>query len=132
VKRYAVESSSAAVRRWLSTGTVATSRLSEIEVASALTRRARDGAFSMRERDRALAALVADIAAIHVVELLPAVTVKARGLLLRHPLRANDAAQLASCLFLQQELGEAVSFVVFDERLRAAALVEGLGILPET
>lgn len=131
MKRYAVEAGSAPVRRWLASDAAATSRLSEVEVASAVTRRARAGAFSVRERDRALAALPRDLAAIHVVELLPAVTVKARGLLLRHPLRASDAIQLASCVFLQQELGEAVPFVVFDERLRAAAQAEGLTILPE-
>ncbi len=118
------------MRRLLAADVVATSRLSEVEVASALIRRARDGAFSARERDRALAALAAEVAAIHVVELVPEVTTKARGLLLRHPLRAGDAIQLASCVFLQQELGESIPFVVFDARLRTAARIEGLSLVP--
>lgn len=130
MKRYASEAGSVGVRRLLAADVVATSRLSEVEVASALIRRAREGAFSARERDRALAALSADVAAIHVVELVPEVTTKARGLLLRHPLRAGDAIQLASCVFLQQELGESIPFVAFDEQLRTAARTEGLSLVP--
>lgn len=84
----------------------------------------------MRERDRALAALVEDLATVHVVEMLPEITTKARGLLLRHPLRAGDAVQLASCVYLQQELGEPMPFVVFDDRLRTAARIEGLSVIP--
>jgi hypothetical protein len=129
VKRYATEPGSAAVRRLLVADVVVTSRLSEVEIASAIARRAREGIFTARERDRALAALAADMTAIHVVELLPAVTTKARGLLLQHALRAGDAVQLASCVFLQQELGESIPFVVFDERLRAAAQREGITVV---
>ena len=132
MKRYASEAGSVGVRRLLAADVVATSRLSEVEVASALIRRAREGAFSARERDRALAALASDVASIHVVELVPEVTTKARGLLLRHPLRAGDAIQLASCVFLQQELGESVPFVAFDERLRTAARTEGLSLVPRS
>jgi len=132
VKRYASEAGSVGVRRLLAADVVATSRLSEVEIASALIRRAREGAFSARERDRALAALASDVASIHVVELVPEVTTKARGLLLRHPLRAGDAIQLASCVFLQQELGESVPFVAFDERLRTAARTEGLSLVPRS
>lgn len=130
MKRYANETGSATVRRLLGTDVVTTSRLSEVEVASAIVRRAREGAFTPRERDRALAALALDIEVMHVVELTPEVTRRARGLLLRHSLRAGDAIQLASCVFLQQELGEPVTFTVFDERLRAAARVEGLSLTP--
>lgn len=130
MKRYANEAGSVGVRRLLSADVVASSRLSEVEVASALIRRAREGAFTARERDRALAALAGDIGAIYVIEIVPEVTTKARGLLLRHPLRAGDAIHLASCVFLQQELGETIPFVVFDDRLRAAAHAEGLSVLP--
>lgn len=77
-----------------------------------------------------LAALTRDIASIHIVELLPPVTTKARGFLLRHALRAGDAIHLASCVFLQQELGGAIPFVAFDERLCSAARAEGLVVVP--
>jgi predicted nucleic acid-binding protein len=129
VKRYVREAGGDRVRRWLASGTPATSRLSEVEVASALTRRWREGAFGAAERDRALSALAADLNALTVVEIVPAVAQSARKLLLRHPLRAGDALQLASCLYLRQAVGEAVAFAVFDDRLRWAAAKEGLRLL---
>jgi predicted nucleic acid-binding protein len=130
VKRYVRENGSLLVRRLVTAGPVATSRLSEVEVASALVRRARELAFSTRERDRALTMLAADFDALPVVELVPEVTAIARALLLRRVLRASDAIQLASCLLLQRELQVAVRFVVFDDRLREAARTEGLSLLP--
>lgn len=126
VKRYVREAGSAKVRRLISSDVPATSRLSEVEVASALVRRAREGAFSTAERDRALAALERDLPAIVVVELTPEVSAKARTLLQRHPLRASDAIQLASCLYLQEQLGEDLAIVAFDSRLSEAARHEGV------
>ena len=126
VKRYVREQGSVKVRRLLLSDVLATSRLSEVEVASALGRRAREGAFSLAERDRALAALETDFAAILVVELTSEITARARTLLQRHELRASDAIQLASCLYLQEELGEKVPLVAFDGRLTEAARREGL------
>ena len=99
----------------------ATSRLSEVEVASALARRVREGAFPARERDRALAKFEADLDALHIVELVPEVTSRARALLLTHALRAGDAIQLASCVHLREELREALPLVAFDGQLVAAA-----------
>jgi predicted nucleic acid-binding protein len=43
----------------------------------------------------------------------------------RHPLRAADALQLASALFLRESAGQPVLFLCFDERLVAAAKEEG-------
>ncbi len=125
-----MEAGSVVVRRLLTRDVVATSRLSEVEVASALARRARERAFSIRERDRALVALEDDFASLHVVELVPEVSAMARTLLVRRSLRASDAIQLASCLFLQREVGLPVPFVAFDERLRQAAVAEDLPVLP--
>lgn len=127
VKRYLREQGSAEVQRLLSSEPPATSRLSQVEVASALIRRAREGAFPVSDRDRALAALENDLSKILVVELTPQVAEQARALLLRHELRAGDAIQLASGLFLQEQLGERVPFIAFDGRLIAAARREGLG-----
>lgn len=106
----------------------ATSRLSEVEVASALARLARDGAIARAERDRALTALDTDLPSIVVVELTEAVCARARALLQQHPLRAGDALQLASCLYLQEQLAEPIPMVVFDDRLLAAARLEGLRV----
>ncbi len=129
MKRYVREAGSDRVRRWLASGTPATSRLSEVEVASALTRRWRERAFGAAERDRALAALASDLEALTVVEIVPAVAQNARRLLLRHILRAGDALQLASCLYLKEAVGEAVAFAGFDDRLSTAAAKEGLRLL---
>ncbi len=127
VKRYVRESDSAAVRRALAKGDVVISRLSEVEVASALARLTREGHIQARQRDRALAALLTDVAAWHVVECSPAVVTLARTLLTRHPLRSGDAIQLASALRVQQMLTEPLSaFVAYDARLVEAAAHEGL------
>lgn len=110
--------------RWLRAGRSATSRLTEVEVTSALMRRCREGAFDAQERDRALLALLRDLTSMTIVELVPAITARARALLERHPLRASDALQLASCLLLRDDARRDVSFAAFDERLRRAADVE--------
>ena len=129
VKRYVREKGSVAVRRLLASGIAATSRLSEVEVSSGVIRRAREGAFTTRRRDRILAALQRDVPALAIVEMSPEVTADARGLLMRHVLRAGDAVQLASCLYLQRQLAQPVPFVAFDNRLLQAARAEGLTVI---
>ena len=130
VKRYVREAGTVAVQRLLASATVATSRLSEVEVSSGIVRRAREGAFTARRRDGMLAAFERDLPALAIVELIPEITGQARTLLLRHPLRAGDAIQLASCLYLQRQLAESVAFIAFDRRLAAAAHSEGLVVIP--
>ena len=130
MKRYVREPGATLVRRLLKTDPGAASRLSEVEVASALVRRARDGAFTEKERDRALASLANDLATLVIVEFTPEITTEARALLLRHRLRASDAVQLASCLYLQREMGQPLPFVAFDARLAEAAQDEGLTVVP--
>ncbi|MCA1586923.1 MAG: type II toxin-antitoxin system VapC family toxin [Acidobacteria bacterium] len=120
-KRYVREKGSLKIRRLLSSDVPATSRLSAVEIVSALMRRSREGALTDKERRRALAALEADMAAMLVVELTPEIVTRAQALLTRHPLRAGDAIQLASCLYLQEELEDEPTLVAFDARLVAAA-----------
>ena len=72
MKRYVREPGAVSVRRLLKSDRGATSRLSEVEVASALIGRAREGAFTIEERDRALASLETDFAALIIVEFTPA------------------------------------------------------------
>lgn len=97
---------------------IATSRFSEVEIASALARFAREGAVSVAERDRALEQFSEDFKHFWVVELTHDVTTLARTLLVGSPLRAGDAIQLASCQYLRRELAENMSFVAFDDHLR--------------
>lgn len=129
VKRYVREAGSVTVRRLLASGTAASSRLSEVETASGIIRRAREGAFLTRQRDRMLAALLGDLPALALVEVTPEITEDARRLLLRHALRASDAIQLASCLYLRRQLAQEVPFVAFDGRLLQAARAEGLTVV---
>jgi predicted nucleic acid-binding protein len=129
VKRYVREPGAVSVRRLLRAAPAAASRLSEVEVASALVRRAREGAFSIEERDRALASLSDDFATLIIVEFTPEITAGARALLVRHRLRAGDAVQLASCLYLQREMSQPLPFVAFDDRLADAARDEGLTVV---
>lgn len=129
-KRYVLEAGSVDVRRQLRIGRIATSRLSAIEVASALARREREGAFTAAERDRGLKRLNDDLVAWILVELTAELGGAAQGLLVRHGLRSGDAVQLASCLYLQREVGQRVTFAAFDDQLNAAARLEGLSLLP--
>ncbi len=128
-KRYVEEQESDRVRALLAEDLVATSRITEIEVASALVRRCREGDFPAADRDRALGALRRDLRSLFVVEVTQAVSRRSISLLKRHSLRAADALQLASCLELSEQLRMPVRFVAYDRRLCDAALAEGLEIV---
>ena len=128
VKRYVLEAGSATVRQQLKTGRIATSRLSVVEIASALARREREGTFTPTERNRAVTRLNADLAAFILVELTPELSADAQSLVLRHVLRSGDAVQLASCLYLQRAAGQQLQFAAFDHRLNQAARAEGLSL----
>ena len=128
-KRYVSEAETVAVRRLLARGVPATSRLSEVEVVSALARRCREGVVSSNERNRVLAQLREDIASMYVVELSADITAAATALLLRHPLRASDAIQLASCLHLTGQIRTPAELVVYDLPLATAARSEGVNVL---
>lgn len=129
-KRYVEEAGSPVVLEFLSKGPCAVSRLSEVEVASALCRRHREKELGVAQRDTALAALKADCQDLYVVEITPFVTARSAELLVRHPLRAADALQLASCLELRDELRElGTRMLAFDQRLLEAAAREGLPIV---
>lgn len=129
MKRYVEEPDSATVHRLLARGGAATSRLSEVEVASALARRCREGTLLRRDRDRALAALRADVAALWVVELTAEVARAGAALLARHALRAGDGVQLASCLYLAGQVTDEVALLAYDARLNRAAQAEGVSLV---
>jgi uncharacterized protein len=127
-KRYVREKGSVKVRRLLSSDLAATSRYSAVEIASALARRMREGVLTDADRERALGALQEDMTAWVAVELTTEVVIRAQGLLRRHPLRAGDAVQLASCLHLQEALEDRIAMVAFDDRLVAAARRERIAV----
>jgi uncharacterized protein len=118
------------IRSLLTGSIVATSRLSEAEVGSALCRRCREGTLPPEERDRALATLRRDLAKLFIVELTAEVSLRAVSLMTRLPLTAADSVQLASSLEVRDRLKLPCQFVCVDSRLLAAARQEGLSTAP--
>ena len=103
--------------------------LTDVEIASALARRIREGLSA----DRA-DSIRADIkrysdrwSSVGAVELVRG---RALRLVHTHPVRAADALQLAAALVACDERPETLSFVCLDDRLRDAARREGFPVLP--
>ena len=103
---------------------------SPIECASAIHRLRREGVFTPTEAVQVLAGLGAVLDAANAVE--PGDDVRARALRLLgiYPLRAADALQLAAALLWARDHPAGKDFVCLDERLRAAAVIEGFQVLP--
>jgi predicted nucleic acid-binding protein len=99
----------------------ATSRISLLEITSALARRHRAGDLSRAHRDRIVEQIERDFEAFHVVEVVPRVVSAAKDLLLRHRLRAADSIQLGSALILRDRLQRRIRFLAYDRRLLEAA-----------
>ena len=101
-----------------------------MECTAALTRAVRDGRLEAGELDPCLERLAAVVA--ESVEVRPVELVRARSLrLLRvHPLRPEDALQLAAALVACEEHPEQADFVSLDDRLREAARREGFRVRP--
>ena len=62
----------------------------------------------------------------YIVELSVEIASRAKQLLVKYNLRAGDSIQLASCLYLREELVDDVLLVAYDDRLLTAAAGEGL------
>lgn len=125
-KAYLVEAETADVRRWLGEGGVVVSRLTEVEVPSAIARRVRDGRVSESDRHAAMQAFLDDMDRWDVIELTSEVARRAVALLSVHPIRAGDAIHLASAVLARDSSRSIISrFVGYDARLLAAARLEG-------
>lgn len=126
VKRYADEDGSDRVGEWLAAAVPATSRWTQVEILSAVSRRCREGLLTIEQRNTIAAALSADLAGFVLVEVSHEVVAMTDNLFMRHPLRAADCVQLASALILKLRSGQPVTFRAFDQRLIMAAAREGL------
>lgn len=126
VKHYIHEVGSDLVQQWLAAPRPATSRWSQVEMLSAISRRSREGQITPAERNVLAAGLGEDLSGFLLVELTEEVIAASDGLFARHPLRAGDCVQLASALVLKLRTGQPVSFHAFDQRLNDAAVQEGL------
>ena len=103
--------------------------LTEVEIASALARREREGL-----GPEPIEAARLDIAKLagrwRPVTAIEPVRARALRLVRTHALRAADALQLAAALVACGERPDALPFVCLDDRLRDAARREGFPVLP--
>lgn len=99
------------------------------ECHSAIARREREGSLSAQGAEQARA-LLGELQAAWA-EVAPVATVRQQAnlLLLRHPLRAADALQLAAALTVADGNPGALRFFTLDTRLARAARGEGLALL---
>lgn len=136
IKRYVLEAGSI----WMAAfafdspdAVLITSRLTMVEARSALARRRREANISAQDHADAIAALNEDSFVLYrFIELEAPVIALAGELLDRHPLRTNDAIQLASALLANRALVnaglEALTFLSADDRLLAIARAEKLAV----
>lgn len=99
--------------------------LTETELHSALQRRVREGTVEQdasRELEQRIEELVART---HVIRDVDGVKAIAGRVLRTHPLRGADALQLAAALLWVDHRPDRRWFHSFDERLAAAARIEG-------
>ncbi len=109
---------------------VVLSDLALTETASAFGRRTREGLLSPAESRRLHREAAKLAASCRRAELTPPVHRRAERLLLttrKTPLRALDALHIALALD-----ADAATLVTYDPRLRAAAVLQGLFVAPET
>jgi hypothetical protein len=127
VKRYVMEPGTERIRPLFRRGAnVAVSRMSEVEVASALVRRMVAGDLDHVQVEAHLSSLSTDLLLCDVVEICSSVIRLARELVGAHALRAYDAVQLA-CALRAKGRG-ALTFLCADGELTDAAAAEGLRV----
>ena len=134
LKRHVIEIGSNWIKNEFSTAsknTIYTSKLSVVEVLSALNRRKRESSISSAEYTK----FSKDFLAVskfqyEMIDLSDAVLLESQRLLENYPLRAGDAIQLASALLANAQLQTAklptLIFLASDIRLLSAAKGEGL------
>ena len=104
--------------------------IAPLEARSAVRRRQREGDISGADADRILNQIEDDGSSLFVVQpSTSAVIEEAARLIDRHPLRTDDALQLAGCLVTRDNVPGPLTFVCADVRLCEAAGQEGLTVL---
>ncbi len=105
---------------------------SPVECASAVARRYREGSLAARQLEVFLRSLREAGEAWQMVVPAAAIRDAAIRLLMVHPMRAGDALQLAAALAWADGQPSGCCIVTLDDRLAAAARLEGFAVLPET
>ncbi len=134
VKRYVAETGSAWMTEVVSPAAgnhLVIARAAWVEVLSALSRRQREGSLAAPEIRQTISAFRYDMdVRYQVAEMDRSLVELAGDIVMRHPLRAYDAIQLASALRVQSGLQRAgsagLTFISADDRLVGIAQSEGL------
>src|SRR4051812_21833852 len=141
MKHYLPEVGTERVDAWFSSEPVAIPFITQVEVASTLARRTREGPLPSDERDRIYQQFLGELSDMVTVADGQAVIERAADLartsMPNAPLRALDAIQLASALLAFEryppEDGGAGTFVTSDRQLARVAEHAGLRVLdPES
>lgn len=109
------------------------SRITPVEVTSAVVRRMRGGSLTQDQADSILSQFKEDVVSEFVtLEITPAVLDEAIGLVVKHRLRAYDSVQLATACELKRQMSGLeladFRFVSADSELNSAAASEGLDV----
>jgi predicted nucleic acid-binding protein len=132
VKRYVAEAGSDDVAGLLARAeAVGTAIVSRAEVAAALAKALQMKVLRQHEARSALQAFSAEWEDIVRIQLTETVIARAATLAWDHALRGYDAIHLASALFWQEVLGEAITVATYDRQLWEAARRSGLAVWPE-
>jgi predicted nucleic acid-binding protein len=102
----------------------------EVECASAIARRERDGSLPSAQAGRALGRLDLLKEEWHEVQPTDRTRSIGRRLLRVHPLRAADALQLAAAVLASEGEPASLEIVTLDDRLSEAAQKEGFTAIP--
>ncbi len=124
-----VEDTTTYLERLTEQHTIVTWWLSDVEIASAIERRTREGRLDSTGRARALSTLATLATAWTEVSAVSAVRERAYRLLATHALRAADAVQLAAALVATADRPRDHEFIALDARLRESAQREGFTVL---
>jgi hypothetical protein len=104
--------------------------MSKVEVLSAICRQMRKGVFGPGSFNAAALRLNSLFETVYEVHAVQRVKERALRLLRVHPLRAADALQLAAVMVGTEENVRRLQFMCFDDRLAAAAQLEGYEVNP--
>lgn len=105
-------------------------RLVTVEVASAISRKAREGRLDARARNRTWRMFDGHVRREYrVIEISEVIYAEAERLVFAHTLRALDAIHISCALTVANEIsGAALQFWTADRRQAAAAAAEGLEV----
>jgi len=131
VKRYFREPySDELLSRWRSAAQIVTSFVTYAETMASMYRKKREANLSETLMGKIASSFQRDWESFIRIEVNQELNGTIDRIVQTHPLRGFDAIHLASALVIQEKMPEGFLFACFDERLSAAARLEGLETFP--